>query len=278
MRRVAARSVAAARRDLRRRAAPLLEPLPFVARRVAARSVAAAFRDLRRRAAPSLEPSPFVVLRCLRRRSSYVSARSFAAPRRRSVRRRRAPRQPSSPPSPLVVRRCASRHCAVSPLDPSPPRSETSVAAPRRHSSRRPSSCSDASVAASGAGPIARSQAHRSQFQGRSRGVGRGEVEKGVRATGGKKPLSQHSVSPTYDEVFDSAGVDDGKDRRSHPGCGLRGGGPRHRALPSYRPRGHDSRGARHLEGRRQKTPPYSQLRLVSNPPKNVAQVQGGVY
>ena len=123
-RRVAARSVAAALRDLRRRAAPSLEPSPFVARRVAARSVAAAFRDLRRRAAPALEPSPFVVLRCLRRRSSYVAARSFAAPRRRSVRRRRAPRQPPSPPSPLVVRRCSIRRRAVS-----PPRSETSESA-----------------------------------------------------------------------------------------------------------------------------------------------------
>jgi hypothetical protein len=37
----------------------------------------------------------------------------------------------------------------------------------------------------------------------------------------------------------------------SHPGRGLRGGGPRHRARPSYLHLGHDARGARHLEGRR---------------------------
>ena len=44
-------------------------------------------------------------------------------------------------------------------------------------------------------------------------GAGRGEVEKGVRAIGGKKPPLQHSVLPTYDEGVDSAGVDDGKNR-----------------------------------------------------------------
>ena len=90
------------------------------------------------------------------------------------------------------------------------------------------------------------------------RGAGRGEVEKGARevekgarAIGGKNPPLQHSVLPTYDEGDDSAGVDDGKNRRSHPGRGLRGGGPRHRARPSYLHLGHDARGARHLEGRR---------------------------
>ena len=66
------------------------------------------------------------------------------------------------------------------------------------------------------------------QWKGGPRG---GEVEKGARAIGGKNPPSQHSVLPTYDEGDDSAGVDDGKNRRSHPGRGPRGGGPRHRAL-----------------------------------------------
>ena len=54
------------------------------------------------------------------------------------------------------------------------------------------------------------------------RGAGRGEVEKGARevekgarAIGGKNPPLQHSVLPTYDEGDDSAGVDDGKNRRS---------------------------------------------------------------
>ena len=64
--------------------------------------------------------------------------------------------------------------------------------------------------------------------------VGIGGVEKGARAIGGKNPPSQHSVSPTYDEGVDSAGVGDGKDRRSHPGCGPRGGSPLHRARLRY--------------------------------------------
>jgi hypothetical protein len=68
---------------------------------------------------------------------------------------------------------------------------------------------------------------------------------------GGKNPPSQQSVLPTCDEGDDSVGVVDGKYRRAHPGCGLRGGGPRHRARPSDLHLGHDARWARHLEGRR---------------------------
>ena len=106
-------------------------------------------------------------------------------------------------------------------------------------------------------------QSQGSQSQGRARGAGRGEVEKGARAIGGKNPPSQHSVLPTYDEGDDSASVGDGKDRRSHPGCGRRGGGPRRRARPSYLQLGHDVRGA-NLEGRR----------LGSSRPKNPRQDQ----